>query len=145
MGAAMRALGAVAVGCSLVLATPSAALAHPRYKSSDPPSNGEVSRPPTEVYVEFSEPITSGSSMDITDPCGRNVDSGDAQVGATSMTQGMAGSAAGEYTVDWRALGADGHPIEGSFSFTSTGGEPCPGDEPASGGGESKEIGRAHV
>ena len=136
-----RAWEGVVLGCLLALVLASPASAHPRYKTSNPASGAEVSSPPGEVYVEFTEPITAGSSMKITDPCGRAVATGDAQVTATSMTQAMAGSAAGTYSVYWRALGADGHPTEGEFSFSSSGGDPCPGEEPASagrsGGGEA--------
>ena len=115
-------------GWLLLLAAPAAA--HARYVSSDPAKDGTVGSPPSQVYVEFSEPVTEGSTLEITDPCGRSVATGDTQVGPTSVTRTMSGSAQGGYTVFWRAMGADGHPTEGEFTFSSSGGEPCPGEEP---------------
>ena len=106
------------------------ALAHPRLTSSDPAAGSTVPSPPSEVYTEFSEAIVAGSYIEVTDPCGRSVNSGSTQVAATSMTQAISADAAGTYTVFWQANGADGHPIQGDFTFTSSGGSPCPGEEP---------------
>lgn len=38
------------------------------------------------------------------------------------------GSPAGQYTVNWRAISADGHPVQGTFSFTTT--QQAPGTPP---------------
>lgn len=105
-------------------------VAHAVYESSNPPDGGTVSSPPSQVSAEFSEPlIPDSSSMDVTDPCGRGVGGGTTVVGET-MTVSMSGGAKGTYVVSWRAHSSvDGHVTEGDFSFTSTGGEPCPGEE----------------
>jgi hypothetical protein len=63
------------------------------------------------------------------------------------MTQAISAEAAGTYTVLWLANGADGHPVQGDFTFSSSGGSPCPGEEPeneepAAGGG-NKSSGNA--
>ena len=118
------------------------ALAHPRLTSSDPSAGSTVTAPPSEIYTEFSEAITAGSYIEVTDPCGRSVNSGATQVSTTSMTQAISAEAAGRYTVFWQANGADGHPVQGDFTFTSSGGAPCPGEEPEeeepkSGGGNA--------
>jgi hypothetical protein len=100
------------------------------------------------VHTEFSEAITAGSYLEVTDPCGRSVNSGSTQVGATTMDQAISAEAAGTYTVYWLANGADGHPVEGDFTFTSSGGSPCPGEEPeedpgTDGGGASGSRGNS--
>ena len=104
--------------------------AHAVYEGSNPPDNGTVSSPPSQVTADFSEPlIPEGSSMDVTDPCGADV-GGDTFVTAQSMTVSMSGSARGTYVVSWRATSSvDGHTTEGQFSFASTGGDECPGQE----------------
>ena len=67
--------------------------------------------------------------MDVTDPCGRDV-GGETSVIGESMTVSMSGAAKGGYTISWRAHSSvDGHVTEGAFSFSSTGGDPCPGEE----------------
>ena len=124
-------LAAIAgAAAAFVLLFSGTALAHPRLTSSDPAAGSTVSSPPSEVYTEFSEAIVAGSYIKVTDPCGRSVNSGPTQVGATSMTQAISAEAAGTYAVSWLANGADSHAVEGSFTFSSSGGAPCPGEEP---------------
>jgi methionine-rich copper-binding protein CopC len=119
--------GAVTVFVALLSGT---ALAHPRLTSSDPAAGSTVPSPPSQVHTEYSEAIVAGSYMEVTDPCGRSVNSGSTQVGTTSMDQAISAEATGTYTVYWLANGADGHPVEGDFTFSSSGGSPCPGEEP---------------
>ena len=119
-------LGAVVI--AIVPAGP--ALGHASYESSDPPDDGTVSSPPSEVTADFTEPLQADSYMDVTDPCGRDV-GGDTSITADTMTVQMSGSAEGEYVIRWRAHSSvDNHITTGDFSFTSTGGDPCPGEEP---------------
>ena len=107
------------------------ALAHATYKSSNPADESTVSAAPSQITAEFTEPMTGGSYMDVTDPCGRDTGSGSSQTG-NSMSVQNSGTAAGTYAVFWRAVSIDGHVTEGTFTFTSSGGDPCPGeDDPA--------------
>lgn len=134
----------VVFGAVFAVMTTTAASAHATYEDSDPPDGATVGSPPSEVTADFSEPLISEDSyMRVTDPCGRNVGD-DTLVTADRMSVQMSGDAAGRYTVSWRARSrVDNHPTTGSFSFTSTGGEPCPGeqDEEDRGGGGSAEGG----
>lgn len=109
------------------------ASAHAAYKDSDPPDESSVSSPPSSVWAEFTEPVTMDSYLSISDPCGARVDNGDSQVTGARITVSMNGTAAGTYTVSFSVISAvDGHPTTGSFTFTSTGGESCAGEEPPS-------------
>lgn len=120
----------VVFGAVFAVMTTTAASAHATYEDSDPPDGGTVASPPSEVTADFSEPLISEDSyMRVTDPCGRNV-GGDTLVTADRMSVQMSGDAAGQYTVSWRARSrVDNHVTTGSFSFDSTGGELCPGEE----------------
>ncbi|HEX2294471.1 MAG TPA: copper resistance CopC family protein [Actinomycetota bacterium] len=126
-GAAAAVLGAAAAP---------AALAHAAYKSSNPADESTVSSPPSQVTAEFTEPLTDASSMQVFDPCGQQVDNGDSNPSGYEMTVTMSGDKAGRYTVQFKAQSAlDSHVTSGSFTFTSTGGAPCPGSEPPTGPG----------
>jgi methionine-rich copper-binding protein CopC len=104
------------------------ALAHATYKSSSPADESTVSSAPSQISAEFTEPMTNGSYMAVTDPCGRDSSSGSSQTGS-SMSVGNTSSAAGRSSVFWRAASIDGHITEGTFTFTASGGDPCPGEE----------------
>lgn len=131
----VRALVVALAGAAttLVLLLAGTAFAHAAYESSDPSDGGTVSSPPSQVTANYSEPLQEADSwMDVTDPCGRDV-GGETSITADSMTVSMSGSAKGEYIVEWRARSSvDNHVTTGDFSFTSTGGDPCPGEEPES-------------
>ena len=153
MKALVRTAGIAAAVVALCLSFTSSALAHATYKSSNPPDKGSVSSPPSEITAEFTEPMTGGSYMDVTDPCGRDVGSGSEQTGSSMRVQNS-GTAAGTYVVFWRAASIDGHITEGEFVFTSSGGEPCPGEEEpedpgtggsGSGGGGNTDPGDASI
>lgn len=121
----------VLFAAALVVVTAGPAQAHAAYKDSDPPNKSTVSSPPSSVWAEFTEPVTMDSSLAVTDPCGSRVDNGDSRVSGYRITVTMNGAAAGTYVVSFSVISAvDGHPTRGSFTFTSTGGAACPGEEP---------------
>lgn len=108
------------------------AFAHAAYKDSSPADGATVASPPTEVWAEFTEPPESSeaSRLEVYDPCGARVDSGGTSASGYRMTTAMAADKQGEYTVLFQVVSAlDGHPTKGQFTFTSTGGAPCPGTE----------------
>ena len=127
------------------------ALAHAAYKDSNPADGATVSSPPAEVWAEFTEPPESSeaSRLEVYDPCGARVDSGGTQASGYRMTTAMSADKQGEYTVLFQVVSAlDGHPTKGQFTFTSTGGAPCPGTEeepepeaPESGSAEGSSTG----
>jgi methionine-rich copper-binding protein CopC len=127
----MKRILVVSAIATVALATfPAVAHAHPAYKSSSPAANASVAQPPTEVWVEFTEMIEDGS-ITIYDPCGARADHGDDEMNLTSdrLTTGAHGDRSGTYRVVWSVLGSDGHNTKGEFTFTSTGGDACPGAE----------------
>lgn len=120
----VRRLGAVA---ALVLAlgalTAAPALAHTRLVDSTP-GKGESAESVTEVKLVFSDEIRLAKVV-VTDARKKTYQSGEAERSGTTVTQRLTGPLpAGTYTVAYRVVGEDGHPIEGSdLTFTATGGE----------------------
>ena len=130
------ALVAVAVAGAWVLALAAPASAHAAFKSSQPADESSVSSPPSEVWAEYTEPPAEGSYIHVTDPCGRRVDIGSPTLTGYRMTVAMAADKAGTYRADWFAFSSlDPHTTSGTFVFTVTGGEPCPGSGGSGGGG----------
>ncbi|CAN0604938.1 unnamed protein product [Ectocarpus sp. 12 AP-2014] len=113
----------VRLACGLVLASLLAlgsAFAHSTKEGTMPEDGAQLDTAPSEVMIQFDEPATltrvelthshDGEAQDI-----RLSTPGDAMemnhLEAPDFGPGL-------YTVDWRAMSADGHAVNGSFSFT---------------------------
>ena len=101
-----------------VLGTPQAAWAHNALVSTSPGDGKTVAKPPSSIVLTFNEPaIKTGTKVLVTGPDG-SVTRGDPQLVDNTVEQGLLPElSAGEYTVEWRVTSADGHPINGEFSF----------------------------
>jgi methionine-rich copper-binding protein CopC len=101
------------------LAAP-AASAHDAFVGSTPAAGSTVATAPTEVRVSFEEPpLASGLGVAVTGPDGTSVASGQPTlVGSVVVRPLVPLTAAGAYTVAWRIVADDGHPVTGTFSFT---------------------------
>ena len=101
-----------------VLGTPQAAWAHNALVSTSPGDGMTVVKPPSSIVLTFNEPaIKTGTKVLVTGPDG-SVTAGDPQLVDTTVEQDLLPElSAGEYTVEWRVTSADGHPINGEFSF----------------------------
>jgi copper resistance protein C len=140
--AAILAAAVLAMAGLAISATP--AWAHNVLKSSNPAEGKTVPRTPSSVVLTFDEPaIALGTKLVVTGPTGP-VQVGTPRLVDTTVTQDLQpGAPAGQYTVDWRVTSADGHPISGSFIFTTeapgigspeSSPAPAPLTAPASGG-----------
>jgi copper transport protein len=114
-----RALIASAV-LLVALATAPAAMAHATLQSSTPGSNSIARESPGAVTLQFSEAVeTAFGSIRVYDCGGERVDSGkvarpsDSSV-AINLDRRLP---AGTYTVTWRVISADSHPVAGAFVF----------------------------
>ncbi|MDP9067717.1 MAG: copper resistance protein CopC [Actinomycetota bacterium] len=124
----------------VLAATP--AFAHAAYKDSDPANGATVSRAPSSVTAEFTEPLAGGSWLKVFDPCGRQVDAGDVSIFGYEMSVSMSGVAAGPYVVQFTAYSRlDPHVTTGDFGFTATQGDECAGAETDSGSGAGSSTG----
>ncbi|WP_327679280.1 copper resistance CopC/CopD family protein [Kitasatospora sp. NBC_00458] len=116
-------LGVLGAVLALVLGGAGPASAHAALQSTDPVQNAVLPTAPQAVTLTFSEAVSlSGDSVRVLDPAGKAVDTGGpvhadgkdntARVGLNS------GLADGTYTVAWRAVSEDSHPIGGAFTFS---------------------------
>jgi methionine-rich copper-binding protein CopC len=95
------------------------ATAHDVLRSTNPADGATVEQLPDAVVLTFEEPALSvGSTVTVTGPDGP-VGRGGPQLVDTEVRQPLAGGPAGTYTVLWRVTSADGHPISGTFRFTT--------------------------
>jgi methionine-rich copper-binding protein CopC len=125
---------AVAIGLFLVVATTfgsDPAFAHERLVSSTPAPGATLVEAPRSVALRFQGQVT-GVSVDVRDACGRTVPGevtiSGAQVTAAVRQDRLAAAAAersGQWNVTWRAVGADGHLIEGHVPFVVRGMTSC--------------------
>lgn len=78
---------------------------------------------PDEIELKFSANVAGlDSTTKIQNADGKDWTSGEAQIVNNSMIQKTSPDVpAGEYTVLWRAVSSDSHPIEGTLTFTVTG------------------------
>lgn len=104
----------------LLLGTGSAS-AHDQLVSTSPKDGGTVATTPTKVVLTFSDKVISvGTELVVTGPDGP-VQQGRPSLDGHTVTQPLVpGSPAGRYTVTWRATSKDGHPVSGTFTFTSS-------------------------
>jgi copper resistance protein C len=114
----------------------SPANAHNVLVRTSPVDGSTVATLPDVIVLTFDEPgRADGTVVAVTGPAG-NVASGAAMLIDSDVRQAVgAGSPSGRYTVDWRVVSDDGHPVTGSFSFTATKGTsgsatPRPSDAP---------------
>ncbi|MEU8301327.1 copper resistance CopC family protein [Micromonospora sp. NPDC048909] len=106
---------------------PAPAVAHSELKSSNPAAGSVNGAAPASVSLVFGGSILS-ASLTVTDGCGRAVPAQvtvrDRDVRATLPTGGPP-PASGAWSVRWRALSEDGHPISGEVPFTVAGKTDC--------------------
>lgn len=116
-------LGAVILAAALLGAVAPAS-AHDAAESTSPASGATVAAPPEQVSVTFNKnPLALGSQILVNDAAGTNWSDGAVEIVDNVASQKLkAGAPAGAYTVVWRVVSSDSHPIEGSFTFTATAG-----------------------
>jgi len=111
------------------------AVAHTELQARSPEQGVVLDTAPKTIRLTFTEELGGGSLAVATS--GRSVGAGPARVdGAEIVLDVAAGSPAGVWTVAYRVVSADGHPVTGQYQFTvkadpatST---PAPFDTPSS-------------
>ena len=120
----MKKLISVTVSILLTLAGTQGAHAHAQVTSSVPAKNQVVKVLPSLVWIEFDGDLLSLDEKQfqkilVTNSKKVRVSQGGPVVGGARIsTKLKAGLPAGKYTVSYRVVSEDGHPVEGSFSFT---------------------------
>lgn len=123
------------VAAALVLGGASPPLVHTRLERAEPEPGDTVAVAPERLVLVFSErvdPDVAAVSVEV-DGAGAvelaDIASGDsAAVLVGAVPDGLP---AGYWTVRWRVLGADGHPVTGDYAFTVERARPSPDPDPA--------------
>ncbi|EHB44513.1 copper resistance protein CopC [Mycolicibacterium rhodesiae JS60] len=108
------------------------AAAHTSLISSDPAKDSQSSTPPSAVVLTFSEDINPQFATAVVNSVdGHNWAAAQARVEGPRLTADIGPQPLpdGRYTVGYRVVSADGHPVSGSYSFTVVS---APGPSPAS-------------
>ncbi|WP_101788583.1 copper resistance CopC family protein [Nonomuraea indica] len=140
----MRRLLTVLVLACAVAGLPAPALAHNVLVGSDPKDGATLSSAPDRITLVFDQPARKGyAQVSVTGPDGASHVDGEAVVAAEKVSVKVEPLPAnGAYTVGYRVLSADGHPITGKITFTlkavapATTGQPVPGPTPSTGAGQ---------
>jgi methionine-rich copper-binding protein CopC len=133
--------GLLVLATAAFLMVPAAAAqAHDVLEATDPANGASVRTVPAKIALTFDHtPIAIGSAIRVEDATGTDQADGPVAIVDNHVTQAVKTDAPdGKYTVIWRVVSSDGHPIEGSFTFTAdaanTTGQATPSTSPAAAG-----------
>ena len=114
--AALTALVAILAALAVV----PAAGAHAQLIATTPANDAVVDAAPAEVGLRFSEPVEAAfGAVRVYDARATRVDDGDVDRPSSREVRAGIGHRLGRgtYTVTWRVVSADGHPVSGAFVF----------------------------
>ena len=98
--------------------------AHNTFESSSPAEGDVLAQPPTQISLVFTKSVPLDSaSVQITDSTGVRQDAlslAHGPLGDRELIAQLPATVAGEVSVRWRLVGADGHPITERITFTVT-------------------------
>jgi len=96
------------------------AAAHNVLIGSDPADGSTVQIAPTSASLTFNLPVENFEPVvTVTGPDGQHHETGSPTIDSTVVSTGIGPlTAAGPYTVAYRIVSADGHPVEGQIHFT---------------------------
>jgi len=98
-----------------------AAFAHSELVTSNPSASANIEQLPEQVELEFNEELLNlgtGNSISITSPSGEDIGMGEASTEGAKITRPLnTTSETGQFKVEYRVASADGHVLEGSYSF----------------------------
>ncbi|GGB32468.1 hypothetical protein GCM10011492_23900 [Flexivirga endophytica] len=113
-------IGAVALLVAVFGVLP-AAQAHDYLVGSTPKLNSTVTAAPEQVSLKFNDIVLTRPAppqLSVQGPDGRYYETGCATVTDADVVVPVALGGTGKYTVTWRIVSADGHPVSDSISFT---------------------------
>jgi methionine-rich copper-binding protein CopC len=94
------------------------ASAHASLVRASPADRSSVAAAPTTVTLTFDEKIRMPSVILVTDAAGASVVQGRTSVADNVAKTRVKTGPSGDFTVVYRVLSADGHPVSGRLSFT---------------------------
>ncbi|WP_455836944.1 copper resistance CopC family protein [Pseudarthrobacter siccitolerans] len=119
----VRLILAIAAAAILPALAAAPAQAHDALQSTAPARDSTLTTAPDTVSLTLSETPTGGGEMNfsvvtVTDSTGKTLSDGKVNVEGATLSTVVAKGANGPYKVLWRTVSSDGHPIEGSYTFT---------------------------
>ncbi len=129
---ALRRLIGVVLAVVGVLALPSTASAHAVLESSTPSANSVVESSPPQIVLDYDEDVEAAlASIQVFDADRQRIELGAPGAGDDSsiVVATMPSLDDGLYAVIWRVTSADGHVIDGAFSFQVGSGSTGSGDD----------------
>ena len=121
IGAARIAAWAVLGIAALIVLPAAPASAHAELIGSSPKDGATVKTLPRQVQLEFSEEIGTPAFVEVKAADGTDVTAGDPDVLGATVTVPLTGAGpAGSYTIDYRVVSADGHPVSDELTFDVT-------------------------
>ena len=118
-GVALAMTAALAPAAAAVVAP--AAQAHSTLVGTTPEQGATVDEAPESIEIVFNEEISSEFATLTVMSDGEDVAEGDPEVEGDTISVSVPSLDAGTYTVGYRAVSADGHPVQGSWEFTVEG------------------------
>jgi copper resistance protein C len=94
------------------------AFAHTGLHDSVPKQGEVVTEPLSQIVLTFESKIEQGSSFELTTAAGATIKPEQVTVENTLLKGSIQPLENGEYTLVWKVIGADGHPIDGKYSFS---------------------------
>jgi copper resistance protein C len=118
-----RILASLALAGVAMLGMATPALAHNVLVSSDPAKGASLETGPSRITLTFDAPVQGGNlnQIAVTGPGGTQWAEGNVEINSNVVTVPLRPlGPAGAYTVGFRVLSADGHPVKDEFTFTLT-------------------------
>ncbi|MHA7145685.1 copper resistance CopC family protein [Arthrobacter sp. TmT3-37] len=114
-------VSAVVLALAMLLGAGGAANAHDELAGTDPAEGATLDVLPPSLELTFSNvPSGIGAQVQVLDESGVDWADGPVQIVDRTATQPLrTGAPAGSYTVNWRVVSSDSHPIEGTFGFSA--------------------------
>lgn len=116
-----RAFAVLALAAIAVLATATPASAHNVLINTDPAKGASLETGPARITLTFDAPVQGGdiNQVSVLGPDNSQWAEGSVQIQSNVLTAPVRPlGPAGTYTVGYRILSADGHPVEGQYTFT---------------------------
>ncbi|MCV2396295.1 copper resistance protein CopC [Actinotalea sp. M2MS4P-6] len=125
------ALATLTVATALVVAGAQGASAHDVLVATDPQDGAVLDSAPDQVSLTFSADLLDiSATILVSGPEGSvpTTVTVDGPVASAELPEGLG---SGDYTVTWRVVSSDGHPVQGSFGFSVTGPATSPSGTPS--------------
>ncbi|MEN2467807.1 copper resistance protein CopC [Ornithinibacillus sp. JPR2-1] len=125
----------------LVMSVSNSVFAHSHLESSNPADGEVVTEVLDNIVLDFDGGVEQGSIIELSSIDGQAIDLEDITIEDNSLTATLANPLPnGEYQVNWSIVSADGHPVEGEFTFSVNAPETEESEDPAEEPSESTEA-----